>query len=419
MQIDRILAQENTQMITILLIIWTGLERNLNSTKVILVTYSDDFSLKEAKSLVESTSSSSNTVTGYQILKVVTQKYLNHSQYGLGSGKAEEIKGLVQETSADQIVVDEHLTSKQIHNLERLTGVQVIDRERLILNIFHSRATTNEAKLQIELAEIKYEMPRVRENAKLTSGSTERPGKGGMGEYMVDVKFRDLKRRISIIKNKLDDVHKKRELYRQNRLETKMPIISLVGYTSSGKTTLFNLLTSEYKETSSSLFTTLSTTTRSFRTNNNNMNKESLLLIDTVGFISRLPHYMIDAFKSTLEESLGADLVLLLIDISEKVEDIKMKYRCCCDVLNDLKVDTSKVFVVLTKFDGAIDSIELVKNIAKDLTISNPIVISSKTGYGIHKLKTMINAHVSSEELARERQSVNTVSTNGKQLTIL
>jgi GTP-binding protein HflX len=417
MQIHHILAQENTQMITILLIIWTGLERNLNSTKVILVTYSDDFSLKEAKSLVESTSSSSNTVTGYQILKVVTQKYLNHSQYGLGSGKAEEIKGLVQETSADQIVVDEHLTSKQIHNLERLTGVQVIDRERLILNIFHSRATTNEAKLQIELAEIKYEMPRVRENAKLTSGSTERPGKGGMGEYMVDVKFRDLKRRISIIKNKLDDVHKKRELYRQNRLETKMPIISLVGYTSSGKTTLFNLLTSEYKETSSSLFTTLSTTTRSFRTNNkskkNNMNKESLLLIDTVGFISRLPHYMIDAFKSTLEESLGADLVLLLIDISEKVEDIKMKYRCCCDVLNDLKVDTSKVFVVLTKFDGAIDSIELVKNIAKDLTISNPIVISSKTGYGIHKLKTMINACVYSKELAREHQRVNTVSASG------
>ena len=341
---------------------------------------------------------------------------MNHSQYGLGSGKAEEIKGLVKDTGADQIVVDEHLTSKQIHNLERLTGVQVIDRERLILNIFHSRATTKEAKLQIELAEIKYEMPRVRENAKLTSGSTERPGKGGMGEYMVDVKFRDLKRRISIIKNKLDDVHKKRELYRQNRLETNMPIISLVGYTSSGKTTLFNLLTSESKETSNSLFTTLSTTTRSFRTNNksnnNNMNKETLLLIDTVGFISRLPHYMIDAFKSTLEESLGADLILLLIDISEKIEDIKMKYRCCWDVLNDLKVEKSKVFVVLTKFDGAISSTELVKNIANDLIIPDPIVISSKTGYGIQKLKTMISARVSFQELAREHQKVNVVSVN-------
>ncbi|HEY7080062.1 MAG TPA: GTPase HflX [Nitrososphaeraceae archaeon] len=330
------------------------------------MTHPDDFSLQEAKSLVHS--SSSITTSGYQILKIVTQKYLNHSQYGLGSGKAEEIKGLVKETRADQIVVDEHLTSKQIHNLESLTGVQVIDRERLILNIFHSRATTNEAKLQIELAEIKYEMPRVRENAKLTSGSTERPGKGGMDEYMVDVKFRDLKRRISIIKKKLDDVHQKRELYRQNRLKTKMPIISLVGYTSSGKTTLFNLLTSEYKETSNSLFTTLSTTTRSFRiknNNSNNINGESLL-IDTVGFISRLPHYMIDAFKSTLEESLAADLILLLIDISEKIEDIKMKFKCCWDVLGDLKVDKSRVLVVLTKFDDVINSTELVKNIAND-----------------------------------------------------
>ena len=295
----------------------------------------------------------------------------------------------------------------------------MIDRERLILNIFHSRATTKEAKLQIELAEIKYEMPRVRENAKLTSGSTERPGKGGMGEYTVDVKFRDLKRRISIIKKKLDDVHQKRELYHQNRLRNKMPVISLVGYTSSGKTTLFNLLTSEYKETSNSLFTTLSTTTRSFRINNNNNNNNNnlsgeSLLIDTVGFISRLPHYMIEAFKSTLEESLGADLILLLIDVSEKIEDIKIKYQCCWDVLDDLKVDRSRVLVVLTKFDGAIISTELVKNIANDLMIPNPIAISSKTGYGIHKLKTMINTFVSSQDLAKEDLKIKAVPVNAE-----
>ena len=312
----------------------------MNSTKVILVTYPDDFSLQEAKSLVES-SQSSTEAPQPKIVKVFTQKYLNHSQYGLGSGKAEEIKDFVKQSKADQIVVDDHLTSKQIHNLEKLTEVQVIDRERLILNIFHSRATTTEAKLQIELAEVKYEMPRVRENAKLTSGSTERPGKGGMGEYTVDVKFRDLKRRMSFIKEKLADAHLKRELYRQQRLKTKMPIVSLIGYTSSGKTTLFNLLTSEYKEVSSSLFTTLSTTTRSFRINNNKSDKQekesSVLLVDTVGFISRLPHYMIDAFKSTLEESLAADLILLLIDASEKFEDIKIKYESCWNVLDESK----------------------------------------------------------------------------------
>jgi GTPase len=380
----------------------------LNSTKVILVTYPDEFSIQEAKSLVES-SPSSTEVPQPQIVKVFTQKYLNHSQYGLGSGKAEEIKDFVKQSKADQIVVDEHLTSKQIHNLEKLTEVQVIDRERLILNIFHSRATTTEAKLQIELAEVKYEMPRVRENAKLTSGSTERPGKGGMGEYTVDVKFRDLKRRMSFIKEKLADAHLKRELYRQQRLKTKMPIVSLIGYTSSGKTTLFNMLTSEYKEVSSSLFTTLSTTTRSFRINNSKSDKHekesSVLLVDTVGFISRLPHYMIDAFKSTLEESLAADLILLLIDASEKFEDIKIKYESCWNVLDELKVDKSKVFVILTKCDDIINSSERIDSIADDLIIHNPIAISSKTGYGIHKLKTMIRNNLDSQSASREEQT--------------
>ena len=356
----------------------------MKSTKVIIVTYPDSFRLQEAKSLVESSTDS-------QIVKVVTQKYLNHSEYGVGSGKAEEIKQFALECKADQIVIDEHLTSKQIHNMEKLTGVQVIDRERLILNIFHSRATTTEAKLQIELAEIKYEMPRIRENAKLAL-SSERPGKGGMGVYVVDVKFRDLKRRMSFIKEKLADAHKKRELYHQQRENAGMPVVSLVGYTSSGKTTLFNLLTSENKVTSSSLFTTLSTTTRSFKIDNSN--RGELLLIDTVGFISRLPHYMIDAFKSTLEESLASDLIILLIDMSEKIEDIRIKYESCWDVLDELKVDKSKVFVVLSKFDSVTDSEQTMKDIANNLQISNPVAISSRTGYGIRKLKTIIGSHL-------------------------
>ena len=378
----------------------------MNSAKVILVTYPDNFSLQEAQSLVES--SSPSMAPHPQIVKVFTQKYLNHSRYGLGSGKAEEMKEFVKQSKADQIVVDEHLTPKQIYNLEKLTGAQVIDRERLILNIFHSRATTTEAKLQIELAEVKYEMPRVREKAKLTSGSTERPGKGGMGEYTVDVKFRDLKRRMSFIQKKLADAHTKRELYRQQRLKTKMPIVSLIGYTSSGKTTLFNLLTSEDKEISSSLFTTLSTTTRTFRINNEKQERESsLLLIDTVGFISRLPHYMIDAFKSTLEESLAADLILLLIDASEKFEDIRVKYNSCWNVLDELKVDKSKVFVILTKCDGDVGLSERIGNIVIDLSLSHPITISSKTGYGIRKLKTMIVHNLNSQSPSREEHLTN------------
>jgi GTP-binding protein HflX len=354
------------------------------------VSYPDSFRLEEAKSLVES--------ADYTISKVYTQKYLNHSQYGLGSGKAEEIKEFVSEANEtrkdhkdlkkiDQIVVDEHLTSKQMHNLSKLTGVRVIDRERLILDIFYSRATTTEAKLQIQLAEVQYEMPRVRENAKLTSGG-ERAGKGGMGEYSVDVKFRDLKRRMGFIKEKLEEAKSKRDLYHQQRLKTRMPVVSLVGYTSAGKTTLFNLLTAENKEISASLFTTLSTTTRSLVIDQS----MTVLLTDTVGFISRLPTYMIDAFKSTLEESLAADLILLLVDSSEELDDIRIKYVSCWDVLKELKVDAAKVLVLLTKDDGA--DAQKIDTIAGELQIPNPLVISSKSGYGISRLKQTIGQRI-------------------------
>ena len=377
------LVQEDTIMNTSQKNIWTGPEQlssrpsaDKSRKAVILVTYPDAFAVEEARSLVDSSDRS--------IIETFSQKYLNHSQYGIGSGKAEEIKEFVRGSKAEQIVVDEHLTSRQIYNLEKLTGVQVIDRERLILDIFYARATTTEAKLQIEMAEIQYEMPRVRENAKLASRG-ERAGKGGMGEYVVDVKFRDLKRRLSFIKEKLNDAHRKRELYHQQRIKTGMPVVSLVGYTSSGKTTLFNSLTGEDKQISNKLFTTLSTTTRLLK-----IHDRETLLTDTVGFISRLPTYMVDAFKSTLEESLAADLILLLIDASEDLEDIRIKHAACRQVLGELKVDKSKVLMVFTKCDQP-NSEETIKKISEDLGLSNPMLISTKTGYGITKLKTLIS----------------------------
>ena len=345
------------------------------------MTYTDDFTLQEAKSLAES-------MVGWSVVKVFTQKYLNHAEYGVGSGKAQEIAEFLKESpNVKCVIVDEHLTSKKLFNLEKLLGVKVIDRERLILDIFYARATTNEARLQIQLAEIKYEMPRVREIAKISTGN-ERPGKGGSGEYEVDVKFRDLKRRMSFIKEKIAEAKSKRDLYYQQRRKIGMPIVSLLGYTSAGKTTLFNLLTSEHKETSANLFTTLSTTTRSLKVDE----KTTVLLTDTVGFVSRLPTYMIDAFKSTLEESLAADLILLLIDCFEALQDIKIKYSSCWQVLEELKVDRAKVFVVLTKYDNSTDA-QKIDEITKELRLENPLVVSSKTGYGIHRLKTIIKQH--------------------------
>ena len=350
------------------------------------MTYTDDFTLQEAKSLAES-------MVGWSVVKIFTQKYLNHAEYGVGSGKAHEIAEFLKESpNIKCVIVDEHLTSKKLFNLEKLLGVKVIDRERLILDIFYARATTNEARLQIQLAEIKYEMPRVREIAKISTGN-ERPGKGGSGEYEVDVKFRDLKRRMSFIKEKLAEAKSKRDLYSQQRRKIGMPIVSLVGYTSAGKTTLFNLLTSEHKETSSDLFTTLSTTTRSLKVDE----KTTVLLTDTVGFVSRLPTYMIDAFKSTLEESLAADLILLLVDCFEALQDIKIKYSSCWQVLEELKVERAKVFVVLTKYDNSTDA-QKIDEIKKELRLENPLVVSSKTGYGIHKLKTIIKQHSTSHK---------------------
>ena len=175
-------------------------------------------------------------------------------------------------------------------------------------------------------------------------------------------------------------------------MKTGLPVVSLLGYTSSGKTTLFNLLTNENKETSSSLFTTLSTTTRSIKLSDRD-DDGVVLLTDTIGFISRLPAYMIDAFKSTLEESLAADLILLLIDCSEEeVEDIRMRYSSCSDVLDELKVDRSKVFIIFSKSDSV--PLERIDQIASDLRIADPIVISSKTGYGIRKLKRVMANHL-------------------------
>ncbi len=346
------------------------------SVKVLLISYPDDFSITEGRSLVESSSEN------YVLEKIFTQKYLNHSKYGIGSGKVQEIKDYLKENRIDLIIVDERLTFKMIHNLEKEFETKVIDRERLILDIFYSRASTMEAKLQIQLAEIKYQLPQVREEAKLSRGN-ERPGKGGSGEYIVDVKFRDLKRRMGFIIEKLKEARHKRQLYQAQRSKNDLPVIALVGYTSSGKTTLFNRLTKENKETSRSLFTTLSTTTRSFLINN-----KKFMLTDTVGFISRLPTYMIEAFKSTLEESLDADIILLLVDCSQSVDDFHIKYYSCWQILKELNVDDSKVITVLTKFDKT--SSEQIQKIMGYFEIENPLYVSSKTGYGIRKLEKMI-----------------------------
>ena len=332
-----------------------GYAANQSGKKVILVTYPDTFVQEEAKGLIEA--------AGYHLIETRTQRRLANPQYGIGPGKAEELRDIAEEKKTQMIIIDERLSSSQAHNLAKFTHQEVIDRERLILDIFNSRATTTEAKLQVKLAELKYEIPRAREAVRI-SLKGEQAGFMGMGEYAVDIKFRALKKQMVLVQKKLEDARRRRRLFITSRDKLNLPFVSLAGYTSSGKTTLFNRFVSETKEESQSLFTTLTTTTRAFEP----LQGKKVLLSDTVGFISRLPTYMVEAFKSTLEELSYANLILLMIDTSEPIKSIQIKYESCRETLGQLNINPAKILVVLNKVD-LITSDELK---GKDVSVSRP-----------------------------------------------
>jgi len=309
------------------------------SGKAIVVTYPDEFAKQEILELAKA--------GGYEVKEVMTQREVIKSEYGVGVGKAQELEGMVQESGADTIIIDESVTSSQANKLSAKTHAEVVDRERLILNIFAKRATTTEAKLQVQLAELRYALPRARDAVRL-SVRGEQAGFMGMGETAVDVKFRALKRQMGFIKTKLEKSSTSREVHTAERRKLGVPFVSFAGYTSSGKTTLFNRLASESKEESPKLFTTLTTTTRMVTFP---ASKRRILLSDTVGFISRLPTYLVESFKSTLDELRYANLVLLMLDVSESFESIEIKLTSCRQTLNELEVDPGKVLLVLNKVD--------------------------------------------------------------------
>ena len=346
--------------------------------KATIVTYPDEFSKQEIVGLAEA--------AGYEVAAIVTQRTIIKSEYGVGVGKAQELETMVAENGSKTIIVDASVTSAQANKLGAKTHAAIVDRERLILNIFARRATTTEAKLQVQLAELRYEMPRARDAVRF-SLKGEQAGFSGMGEFAVDVKFRALKRQMSFVKDKLERSRTVKELHTAERRKLGMPFVSLAGYTSSGKTTLFNRLTQESKEESPKLFTTLSTTTRAMSFPNS---KRRVMLSDTVGFISRLPTYLVESFKSTLEELRYADLVLLLVDVSEGIDSIGIKLNSCRQTLNELEVDPSRVLLVLNKVDllhdrggAAIDTDPYLKEYRK-------VRVSAVRGDGMRQLRNLI-----------------------------
>lgn len=349
----------------------------------ILITYYDDDAISEAEGLCEA--------AGCKILHLMKEEFLNSPKFGLSGGKIDDLKNLVTKMRPDVIVFDEVMKPSQNYNLAAELKIQVLDRESLILEIFESRATSTESKMQVKLAQLRYEMSRAREKVRL-SKMGEQPGFMGIGKFEVDVYYNDIKNRMVSVRAKLQKAGKQRELHRQSRKRIGFRTISLAGYTSAGKTTLFNSMTGEKNEEDHKLFTTLTTTVRKFK-----LDREWVLISDTVGFISKLPAYLIEAFKSTLEELTFTDIVIVVIDANEKNNELKKKFSSCYKTLMELGVKRQNLLFAFNKTESMNDEKILEKVKQLDLTENkNWIAISAKSGKNIEKLKMLIKQNFDS-----------------------
>jgi GTP-binding protein HflX len=332
--------------------------------------------LPELKSLAES--------AGYFIVAEMEQTRRPDSRYQLGAGKVEELSALVKETGAEKVIFDNSLRTIQAYNLTKATKVENIDRFQLILEIFTKRATTTEANLQIQLATLKNEVKHAKEKVRLSKRG-EQPGFMGIGVYEADVYKEALKRQIPVIQKKLKSVREKRVLHRERRTELGFKSISLAGYTNAGKSMLFNALSDATTKVDNALFTTLSTTTRLIEFSN-----RKFLLTDTVGFIDRLPLSLIEAFHSTLEETIFSDLIILVLDINEPIETIRKKNKTCQETIDRIGASDVQVITALNKIDKLTEAEANQKfEELKDET-KNPILISAKKGTNLELMKKEI-----------------------------
>ncbi len=359
----------------------------------ILITYDREDDVKEAIALCDTAE--------YQVIKIIKQKFLNKSKYGLGEGKVEELKELVNSTKPDVIIFDEILKPSQNYNLASKLKTNILDREALILEIFERNARSAESKLQIKMAQLRYEMSRAKEKVRLAKMG-EQPGFMGIGKFEVDVYVNDIKNRMTSIKSKLLKAGKQRALHRQGRDRIGFKTISLAGYTSAGKTTLFNTLTGETREENPNLFTTLSTTTRKIK-----ISEIDVLISDTVGFISNLPAYMIEAFKSTLEELTYTNAVILVIDISDPILELQKKFRSCMRALEELGVDYNKIIFALNKSDlMSKDEIPSKVEILGIKENKKWLSISAVTGENLSQLKELLRVILKNEPLIKKKNEI-------------
>lgn len=285
------------------------------------------------------------STAGYEVVYELVQRRHPHPKYNIGPGKLAELKDAIKRLKIEKVIFENEIKTVQEYNLAKTLGVPVMSRSQLILEIFSLHASSMEAKLQIKLAELKYELSRAREKVRLAKMG-EQPGFHGLGAYEADVYYNEINRRIHLLNKKLASIKKRRELFRLRREKYGTPTVSLVGYTNAGKSTLFNALASENVPVDDRLFTTLSTTIRLVR-----IKGRSAFLSDTVGFIKNLPPILIDAFHSTLSEILFSDLILLVADFSEPVEIIREKLAYSLETLGLIGAHSIPTLVVLNKID--------------------------------------------------------------------
>ncbi len=342
-------------------IIIAGVHRSLRDT----LSDTTEQSLRELCELVK-------TAGGEVVLEVVQNKSDIEAATYMGEGKLEEIKAAAETLGADAVVFDDELSPVQTRNISDFLGIKVIDRTMLILDIFAMRAKSGEGKLQVELAQLRYRLPRLRGMGTALSRTGGGIGTRGPGETRLESDRRHIRRRISALEDEIREIAKHRGLIRARRKKDGVITAALVGYTNAGKSTLLNALTNANVFAEDKLFATLDPTSRAITLDDN----RKILLVDTVGFIRKLPHHLIEAFKSTLEEAVVADMLIHVIDASD--EDAESRIAVVEQVLDSLGAMGKPIIEVFNKCDACG---------AEEYVFSpNRVYISAKYGKNTDKL---------------------------------
>lgn len=352
--------------------------------KVILIGIQSSASDNTEASLLE-LAELARTAGAQCVGSVIQVREFVHPATYIGAGKIEEVRALIATTEANCIICDDELSPTQMRNLEKELDIKVCDRTVLILDIFATRASTAEGKIQVELAQLKYSLTRLQGYGTSMSRLGGGIGTRGPGESKLESDRRVIRKRVSVLNHELKEVVKHREVTRAGRDRNRIPVVAIVGYTNAGKSTLLNTLTNAGVLSEDKLFATLDPTTRMFKLPSG----AGILLTDTVGFINKLPHHLVEAFKSTLEEAKYSDLILHVVDASNPDHDkqIELVY----ETLHNLEIEDKPIVTLFNKMDVADPSMTY-----KDARANTTINVSAKTGLGLSKLSEVLEAFLRS-----------------------